>query len=1113
MTLAELYRLFRDKDETARQLLDQTHWFAAHSEFDPKTEEALPQALTAFLARVANDRPRGRLQDRLYRIIEHSRLAIERLLGALNESPRREHAHLPVRAVRELDAVSFIKLSMRPGRNIREKLASKPYLQAVRRFQSVDLPENRLLKAYVSLLAEFLELRREFLDEPEDELLPRIRSWLLSDEAKSISDWENAPPNNTLLSHRDYRRVWDSWRRLQTLDNDILRDLSRIKERQATMDRWKVYARKHREGMHRFAEMPVLFDYENFTIRTWAPEPLLRETEHRIGRSSHKKEITQPACVDLTEIRPRFAVPTKGTQELMENFVWQQWRNATETVDITLFDSDAAYFHPDATTIAFPDLFFAGDKTAEHSDRAARAFVARLRKTFRNDTLIWLVPDVLNDFELEVIRRNINARFPEAAPLPRSVAALFEEVDYSKINNDGFPVVVVDTIGGRTCITKLIARFDPKLEKCLPETKGYYWERCPSVIISAEEAAEKEPSYNMITVDEGGRWHDNTRPKSPQFIDPKRLKADPRIGQFAFCISLSNSPVTGGIRLYALQKRARDIPLWRDQIPELSIRVMKDGRYQRFYLVSRGTTIKPIRGLSIRIPIAERFKLPAGKRFYQFPLYQDENAAELRFSARLDSPAFPLKSDTVCELLLTFQYGADDPYTLVFAPLDESFPLVRATWQRTVEEIVTDAPVPIHPTPMSWDDLRRMPKPNSQETSDLLEWVVSATDRFESDVCSLFWGRPVGRLITEWRVDRNGYHYAFAECLEVEENVFIHENNFLKGIEFSSFQKGDALSFRLEKQEQKYKGYKGVKVAPPDYNRETEIEEVIKEVIEGIRRRLYFPIIQVWRDGRSITDKQCPRAFATTAKKKIAYLANLTRENELPQLVKNEVLFLLACLHKDTTDECVQWLTEKVDTKDIRSARAVGFALGDVSQDWQQRIFRQLALNPGKYTIRAFAYAIWREQHVVDQFTLAELKKLVNALLRQLDEIRPPRVDNDGANGKGSLQKWNRATAETLELLLGLLRTRASTNTDIKMLLQPHQQITKQFAEQVDRVEDILAKADIKLLSRLSMDIKKPDDVSSSDLLYALRLYLTGDDGSHAIRITRITETDNDNDE
>ena len=75
-------------------------------------------------------------------------------------------------------------------------------MQAVRRYQSADLPQNRLVKEFVTQLAERLELRKMYLGH-EDELLGTIYRWLRSDEAQAISRWDNLPPNNTLLSHRD----------------------------------------------------------------------------------------------------------------------------------------------------------------------------------------------------------------------------------------------------------------------------------------------------------------------------------------------------------------------------------------------------------------------------------------------------------------------------------------------------------------------------------------------------------------------------------------------------------------------------------------------------------------------------------------------------------------------------------------------------------------------------------------------------------------------------------------------------------------------------------------------------------------------------------------------
>lgn len=1018
-TIFELYRSFKGQggdSEHTHSVLTQAHWFASHADFDPKTGEALPQELTTFLAKLAKPVPAVPLRDRVWRITEHARPAVERLMQTLNETPRREHALLPVRSVRELDAGSFIKLSNRPGRTIREKLAGKPYLQAVRRFQSIDLPENRLLKAFLTRLVELLEFRRDYLGEQEDELVPRGHSWLLSDEGKAIGRWENLPPNNTLLAHRDYRRIWDAWRWMQTLDDDIAQDFAQLDAREETMQFWMDLGQMYRKGEHLFADMPVLFDYDVFTIRTWSPEPIVRKAARTIHRSTPKRAVAQAVCLDLAEVRPRFADSPTGSQALTETYLWQQWKNDSDTIDIALFKSDAAFLHPDATTIALPDLFFTDDSIPDHlRDRAARAFASQLRDTFTHDTLIWLVPDALNDFELDIIRRNLNARFPGSEPLPRAIAALFEQVDYARVTRDGYSVVVLDTLGGITCATKLVARFDTDLRNRLPETRGYYWERCPPVVLSKHDGID-EQRYDTVTVDATGKWHDKTLPERPEFIDPQRLTADPRIGHVAFCINVSNSPVAGGMRLHAFQARAGDIPLWRDQIPELAIKGYIDGFYLRFYLLSRGRTIEPIRSRAMRIPITERFTLPAGKRSYEFPLYQGENAAELRFSARLESPAFPLKTNTECDLILTFEYGDDEPYTLVFAPLDNSFPPVRVTWQRTEEVVITDAPAPVFPPTVSWDDLRHFPDVKRSRTTNLIQEMRSTT-----------------RNLNRW-LQRN----------------------------------------------------------------DDEAWGVIKRNMKGWCRFLFF---SVWRDGRSLSDSGCSTECGRAA---IDLLDALRRVIAHPHaheygILQYDMMVLLSAMHKDTPDDCVSWMFEQVECGLIRNHRAVGFALGDLSQHWQAYLLYLLLSHNDERALDPFAYAIWRAQKFLDRLSLVELQTLLTPLRVRLATLQPQQYADGIA-----------IRAQPLELLLGLLRTRASADPDIRMLLQPHQKITKQCAEQIDRIEGIVAESGATLFSRVQINIQKPEGVRTPDLLYALRLYLTGSDGANAIHITGISDTDDD---
>ena len=1097
-TLKKIYTDFRGKEgdhEVAQALLRQSDWFCRVADFDPRSGDALPQSLSSVLAKVAKySTPNigDPIRDRLWRIAEHSRNSVDRLFRALNESPRREQALLPVHAVRELDANSFIKLSNRPGRNIREKLAGKPYVHAVRRFQSVNLPENRLLKAFATHLAELLELRRDYLGEEDNDLLPKFQSWLRSAEVQAIGSWDNLPPNNTLLSHRDYRRVWDAWRWLQTLDEDITCDFSNLEARNETMRIWTKHAQMWVDGSHHFVEMPVLFDFEKFDIRPWLSQLAFQKSRQTISRQVKGEAFLEPACIDLTSLHPCYA--TKGpSRSLCETFLWQQWKRDGESVDVELFDVDAAYLHHSATSISSSDLFFFKENSSEFFDRAARTFAAKLREVFKNDTLIWLVPDFLNDFKLEIARRNLNARFPDAEPLPRSVAAVFEKVDYSKIKGDGFPIVVIDTIGSKTCVTKLIARCDSKLKNCFPETSGFYWERCPPVVIADTDSESTEGKlYDLITVDDKGQWHGATRPKKPQFFDQSSLKLDPRVGQFEFCINLTESPVVGGIRLHSLQLRAGNIPLWRDQVSELSIKVKKDGRYQRFHLVSRGTTVKPIRGQAISIPVDEYFTLLSGKPFYQFPLYQGENADELGFLARLDSPAFPLRNDVVCKLNLTFEYGADEPYKLVFTALDRSLLQVRATWRKTEDVVITDAPSPQYPAPKTWVELRCMPKLESNETSDLLDWVMTAITQLDRD---LF--RTTGQIASDWQRDRNGAHFTYVRCNDTNNEVFVRETNFAKGFSFESFSKGDEVSFALHENAGKFTCRKiaGVKYREP---------------VENIRKGLRFPIIQIWRDGRSIENTDCPLAFSDDMRQGIKYLAGLLQNDGIPSPVKYEILFLLACMHKDSPDECVQWIVNHVNNGSILDPQAVGFALGDVTEQWQEDARSKLVAHRTFDSLRAIAYAIWRDQHFVERFNLAELQSILIGLSAMLGNVAqcPPR---SGERDRSTVPNWVRATVEPLELLLGLLRTRASSNSEIKMLLQPHQKITKDFATQIERVAEIVARSNVPIFSRVQINIQKPEgDRLTPDLLYALRLYLTGDDGANAIHITSVSESDSD---
>jgi len=1108
MSLVEVYGALAEDGEAgdhARRLLDQAHWYASIAEFDPKTGDALPLPLDEVLHRIQSKPATTEIRDRLWRIVDHCRLSLEHILSALSENPRREQAYLPIRDVKELNASSFMALSRRPGRNVREKLAGKPYMQAVRRYQSVDLPQNRLVKAFVIELADLLELRKKHLGH-DDPLLGDIRRWLRTDEAHAIGQWDNPPPNNTLLSHRDYRRVWDSWRWLQVLDDAIASDLSALNDRTATVERWEDFAKAYSERQTLFGAIPVLFEYDTFEITPWI-EPILREGSAENRPDRNPVPIAAPACVDLTYVHPRYAYGGGTGETTRESYVWQRWTGASGSTDIELFNADIVVLHPDSTTLSCSDLFFSTDIDEPLLDRAANNFARRLSKGFTDRALVWLVPDYLNDFQLEIVRRNLNARFADAEPLPRSVAAVFEQIDYSIINGEGFQVLVVDSAGGTTYATKLVAKHDESLQARVPETQGFYWERSPHVVLSQGDLHDSMVEVRFI--DAEGCWSDAAPVPMLAEFDESALRKNPDIGEFDLAIWLTHSPVCGGDRLRELQRSAADIPLWRDHIPELSIKVIVDRRYQPFVLVDRDTTIRPIRGVPVPIRVSDLFTLPAGKPYFQFPLFQGQEPDDLGYVARLDSAAFPLASDTTCRLTMTYSYGADDPYRLTFEPLDGSFKPVQAKWRPKSESIITDAPSPVYPPPLTWAELQHDYFPPKDRWNDYLEWVTNGTERLLDDAYNptrTETRHASGAINYDWKLDRNGKRYTHIAEVKLADgtttDLFLHESQLRGRVKWEHLRKGSRVYFDVgQSADGRYQAR--------NVSDESTVTTQRPPIKPGrIRTSLYVPFIKTWGDARSLKDHDCPDHFREAVKSLTPRLEQFMKARTTPDEVKREVRFLLCCMQQDMPSSLQEGLVSEASqiNLDELAERSCAFALGDLSQNWQYELFVVLWNRADAHMLSIFAQAIWRTGSFVQVFDEPALTWLGDSLISAMKAVSD--VKHPTKSHVWRLTRY-------CELLLGLLRSRDSENSGVQLALQPHQKLTKDLASAVEDAASLVDRSGLEIRSRVELaDLPdKPEGDTTPDLLYALRLYLTGDVGADAIRVTGVNDSDVDDSE
>lgn len=271
----DLYDLLEKGDARAALLLDLRRMLSDRCAFDPVTGLEVEQGTAQFAARELD---RVHVHDYLWYIVSHALEAFRRLTDDMRSNILREHIVMPAYRARELDTSSAIWLSRRPGRNVREKInQTQGRLMAVRRRFSHDTVENRLLKAFAKRILMCLEryLRVHGPEaEPCMEEMHRLAArWLRSEEAEEIGEWRHVPPNNTLLQHRLYRKIWDAWLRLLRMDGIVKADSENLCANYFLSLAWDIIARLGDEnfGGFRLLQRPMETRYADFRIEVAGP--------------------------------------------------------------------------------------------------------------------------------------------------------------------------------------------------------------------------------------------------------------------------------------------------------------------------------------------------------------------------------------------------------------------------------------------------------------------------------------------------------------------------------------------------------------------------------------------------------------------------------------------------------------------------------------------------------------------------------------------------------------------------------------------------------------------------------------------------------------------------
>ena len=1160
----------------AELLLGLREWLVSCGDFDPMTGQSLPQGLCSLLVKIResiNSTPPAFPRDRVGRILDHTKEALLSTISNPREEVLREHAMLPVFAAREFDSASVQWLSRQPGRSVREKLVGKPYLKAIRRRMSADTPENRLFKALVVRLEKLLLARDAAFngsgDSGEEEFLLQMQRWLRGDESSEIGQWTNLPPNNTLLQNKNYRKVWDSWLCLLSLDENIAADHKRLKSDFLTVLFWSLLATFEESSRFRIVQQPCLLDYDNFLIqesfnlegrfypegsngqgslfqiRAEADESLrifvddkfvslfinekgfLEVTFFDTGKSKKNKKIvslmtsvpkvakmtgnflfdgelrtdqrrissgsiseSDDVVIDLSSTRPSYDVGSGSVKSFPCRLITQCWQNQNnEYLNVDCGEAKAIKISSDIQSISILNVFHDYKKSPAVLNSAALFFSKKLSKVFKAEKLTYLVPDSINEFTLENLRKSINFYFPASAPLPRSIAAVFswqnsENFDKSSFK-DGDIVIVVDRSVDGISMTPLAGYKSSDLAKSLPSSKGVYWERHPTTILTGRDPCASSieraiaddgcqlsqeiaslvdidellnPSAPVSWVDEIGQWYDVSRSATESicqsvggldlpWVDIRSnvealfgthqgniylLPTEERFLRSAkcksfICIDASVALVSGGQILSKWQAEAGELPLWKDHLPDLSFKIPVEGRWGQFDVV-KGATIIPLKGERIRVPVEKPFTLPAGQPYFSFQLLQGSKGQAIKYRAFLKSPAFPLANDTVCTLKMIYTYGADDPYSLKFVPLDierSGFRSVNVEWREIGDVDGFDLNFPRFPQRHSWDYFERYPKKDSADTSNLLEWLGETLDHFP--------------ILERW----------------ISEGT----------LEDSTARK--------------------------------------------LRKRIRFPVLTIWNQEHSLSDEDAPDWFRNKIRNGVDDALCLMRRKGVPRDLKIELVFFLSCLHRDAPRQISVWLLESLKKTELLEDfyRHIAFALGDCSQDWQEKILKECIASLDSncseiadLVIQVFGLAMWRSEGLFVKLNYDELMTITNLTLEKLEKS----LDSFDSRYKKK-HYYDNFDVVRFELLFALMRTRGANDKKIKDIFVPGNEISAKIVKIIDEIVVKISGKNIDFNSFLKIKLDKPKSFyKTPDLLYALRMYLTGESGANAIQVTEV---------
>lgn len=608
--------------------------------------------------------------------------------------------------------------------------------------------------------------------------------------------------------------------------------------------------------------------------------------------------------------------------------------------------------------------------------------------------------------------------------------------------------------------------------------------------------------------------------------------------------------LNGSKRLLEFEKKL-DKSIWFDYLPLLAIKFM----YGKFDLINNlsNNKIEPIFGKKQEINIESSFILPKEKEDYHFTLVQNDINSLIPYEAVVKSISFPLKKDIECKLKLYYEYGSENPYILEFRPIDtneSSFKMAKVLWKRKKEYNKDGLKYPEFPKKLSANELENKLNPKTGKYINIFEklkeyyelillnskgpyklkinsekyqyiilgntvcniWAIDK-ERFKEGMDIYFYlkenfylkekkKRYVYEGYLEWFKNKKNQYQASPENYfeNTNKRIIFYENNFLEGhfnvnIKNISFEilkkdgKDYLTAINIMNNEKKYE--------MKYYNAENITDDKEKiEPLDDYISPFYLVMNRImFSYNRSILSEDTPEELKKLFKLSICELIELFYKYK-EKNKKQKLLVILSLSAKDsmvienTGDKYFRLIDEIIINNREIIPDEIGYALGDLTNQMQKELFNKIIKNfEYDKIIDILSKAIWHDEkfiyNIEPEFLIDKCMVRAIKLLLKTEAKR---------NKKYEISK-------KLEFILALFRLRSLNNEKINRKLSLNNKIMVQLYYFLEKLAD--KKIDLKSYLKLNITSKGKYN-EMPDLLYALFIFLTGEENENEIKILGI---------